>query len=189
MKLILALFFIVACKAIVAPPELTTPVVTEPVVIQSTVMPEIVLPQKSSSEMAKASELYKKYGNTQEFYNYLLANIKPLQGGNYTDVNEAIKDFRHCLSTRGNIPVVWHNYGVWPLYKSAAIGGWVGTAMWQNPKKDLDAIERAGHWYHETSHACGFSHVSNDISKMPIIKLSWPYQAGYLFISFLKTKQ
>jgi hypothetical protein len=115
--------------------------------------------------------------------------VKELKGGNETSVEKAITKTRECFNKLGPVQIVWHKYGIAPFYKSAAIGGWDGEAINQNPKKILTSVERAGHWYHELTHACGLSHVSNNISTHPIIRQSWPYQAGYKFEDYVTFKR
>lgn len=177
----------------VAVPSTTLPVVVPSVsgaVEVSYKMPELVLPKSPSQAMIEAAQYYKEHGNSDLFFSYAKARLKKLQGGNYTDAEKAIKDFRECLNKRKPIPVKWKDYGVWPLFKSAAIGGWSGVNMYQNPRKTLNSVERSGHWYHETTHVCDFTHevngkIQNDISQYPVIRESFPYQMGYLFEDYL----
>lgn len=176
--------------------ELETIVTTSPVVQETAPVelgftaPTIMLPSRASSEMQKALQLFTEYANSDEFYTYVRNKVpRELKGGNETDRDMAILKTRVCLSKLGPVNVTWKNYGVWPLYKSAAIGGWDGIGINQNPRITLTHIERAGHWYHELLHACKFTHVSNNIKLYPIIRNSWPYQGGYAFEDFLEEKE
>lgn len=135
--------------------------------------------------MIEALSYFKEHSNSDDFYAYLKPRLKRLEGGNYTDGEKAVKDFRACLNTGRKISIVWKNYGIPPFYRSAVLGGWDGIRVYQNPKKLMNSIERAGHWFHEVTHACKFSHNGNDIERYPIIRSSFSYQSGYLFEDYL----
>ena len=163
------------------------PVTSAPV--KSYKVPALQLPSNASTSMHEALELFKQHAQSDDFYVYVRKTVKKLDGGNETDVERAITKTRECFDKLGNVDVRFRNYGVWPLYKSAAIGGWDGYQINQNPKKSLTSIERAGYWYHELTHACGYNHVSNNITTHPIIRQSWPYQAGYAFEDYVTEKR
>ncbi len=173
------------------PPVTTLP----PSVPVSLKTPELLLPKYPSQSMQDAAKYFKEYANSDEFYEYVKRNVPAkLAGGNYTDRDKAIADMRKCLATRKPIPIRWATYGVWPTYSSAAIGGWDGISINQNAKKSLTSLERAGHWYHEITHVCNFTHEVNGVSRnsinsYPIILKSWPYNGGYAFEDFLIEKR
>jgi hypothetical protein len=133
--------------------------------------------------MIQALADFSTYANSDEFYATL--KIDKLAGGNTTDVEKSVKAFRECLDRGEKIDVVWKRYAPF----SSALGGWSGYVINQNPKKTLSAVERSAHWLHEVSHYCGFTHIDNSIAKYPVIEQSFPYQIGYKFEAFLKTKQ
>lgn len=147
--------------------------------------PKFNLPSAPSTAMIEATKFYAQYANSDEFYVYARAHAKPLQGGNETSLDNAIKKTRECLNASKEVTIMWGRYSPW----SAAIGGWDGVGILQNSRVTMNSIERAGHWYHEITHLCGFSHIDNNISKFPIIRESWPYQGGYMFEDFLTSKQ
>jgi hypothetical protein len=147
--------------------------------------PTLVLPLNPSKSMQEARELVREHANTDGFYGYVRSKVKHLAGGDETNVEQAIARFRTCLNNLGEIPVVWGTY----MPFSRAIGGWDGTHIRQNARLSMTSVERAGHWVHELTHACDFNHLSNDIVKYPIIKESWPYQAGYAFEDYLTEKR
>lgn len=167
-------------------PEVTAPEVQVqvPGTIKIWKTPAISLPTSSSKAMLEASQYIDQHGNTDEFYNYVRANAKKLEGGNETSLENGILKLRECFDKGETVKISWG----WYLPGSAAIGGWNGIEIKQNSKKNLTSIERAAHWMHEISHKCGFSHVSNNISRYPIIANSWPYQVGELFEQYLKIK-
>lgn len=179
------------------PRDMTTaPVVTSPVPTASTPIevkaykvPALQIPSDSGPAFREALSIFQEHAQSEEFYTYVRENVKKLQGGNETDVEKAITKTRECFSSLGPIQVRWQKYGIPPFYKSAAIGGWDGVQVNQNPKKVLTSVERAGHWYHELTHACKFTHVSNNIKTHPIIRQSWPYQAGYAFEDYVTFKR
>lgn len=151
-------------------------------------MPTLTFKGAQDTTTLEALKLFNAYAQDEELYAYIKQTVKAMDGGNETDVNRAIEKTRDCFTTLPSVPVVWRRYGLPPFYMSSAIGGWDGVKINQNPKKILDKVERAGHWFHELTHACGFTHISNNIKTHPIIRESWPYQAGYAFEDFVTTK-
>lgn len=154
-------------------------------------VPALSIPENSNATVKEALALFHEHSQSEEFYSYVRKTVKTLAGGNETDVERAIQKTRECFNRLGPIQIKWRNYGVWPVYKSAAIGGWsyAEQVIYQNPRKLLNSIERAGHWYHELTHACKFSHISNNINTHPIIRKSWPYQSGYAFEDYVIEKR
>jgi hypothetical protein len=149
--------------------------------------PTLLLPSEADKTLKEAARVFQEYGNSDEFYRYLRKNVDDLEGGNETNIDAAIMKFRKCLNERAEIRIEFVNYS--PEYRGRVIGGWRNDHLAQNKFKELDVIERAGHWIHEISHACGFTHVDNDIMIYPIIRRSFPYQVGYKFESFLNTRR
>jgi hypothetical protein len=148
--------------------------------------PTLILPDDSDKTMIAAATVFSQYANSDEFYAYVKKEVQGLEGGNETNVDVAIHKFRTCLAEREPIKIVWKKYSSKNVGR--VIGGWRKTYLAQNPFKELNVIDRASHWIHEISHACGFTHVENDIMKYPVIKRSWPYQVGFKFHDFLETK-
>lgn len=154
-------------------------------------MPEIILPIDADSSMREALKLVNQFANSDDFYQYLNRKMIRLSGGNETNIELSIKKFRNCLHNSSPISVYWKDYS--KVDQNQVIGGWNGYRMNQNKFHRLNPIERAGHWIHEISHACGFTHevhgqLVNDIEKYPIIRNSFPYQVGYAFEDFLSEK-
>lgn len=188
MKHLLLILLIVGCNSTPQKVDVTPDaVVLKPVVVvpdKAWKTPTLLLPSNPSIAMLSAVSMIAEYGNSDEFYEYVRLNVKTLAGGNETDINVAIAKFRNCLDKGETISITWYSYRPF----SNVIGGWSGYSIVQNPKMNMTSIERAGHWLHEISHYCNFSHVSNNISTHPIIKQSFSYQAGYKFESFLNIK-
>lgn len=173
-----------------AQPDSTPPVIVVPTPKQYKT-PTLVIPATSSSAMKKASEYFAQFGNSQEFFDFFTAKSGPLAGGNVLDKSVAVEEFRKCMDGLGRVEVYFKSYSV--FYRRSVIGGWDGTAIRQNPAYSLTAEERAGHWLHELSHGCGFTHevngrLENDPIAYPILNKSFPYQVGDQFIEFLKVK-
>lgn len=147
--------------------------------------PKIILPVNPSEDMIEAVKIFAENAQEDEFYDYVRKNVKALAGGNETNVEVAITKMRDCLDVLESVTIKWGNYVPW----SKAIGGWDGTYVNQNARLAMNSVERAGHWYHEITHACKFTHVANNISKYPIIRQSWPYQGGYAFEDFITDKR
>jgi hypothetical protein len=173
----------------------SVPVSTLPTITRKAYkVPELAIPSGAGPAFREALALFNENAQSDEFYMYVRKSVKSLQGGNETDVDRAITKTRECFDKLGKVDVRWQLYGLWPLYKSDAIGGWDGFQINQNPKKALTSVERAGHWYHELTHACKFTHevdgkVENNIVWHPIIRQSWPYQAGYKFEDYVTEKR
>jgi hypothetical protein len=169
-------------------PSISAPIVSAPATSGTALTvyktPTLNLPKGSSHAMVEAARYFAQYANSEAFYEYVKETVpEKLEGGNYTDRDTAIKDYRECLNTHGAIDIVWKKYAI--IYRKTVIGGWDGKSIKQNSYFNLTPIERAGHWYHEITHACKFTHVSNNITRYPIIRKSWPYQGGYAFEDFL----
>lgn len=199
MKNLILLIALVSCTTAVKTPEVTT-LPKEPTTPVSTTLPTIVvpsamrvpqlaIPSDSGPAFREALAIFNEFAQSDDFYVYVRAKVKTLSGGNETNVERAITKTRECFSNLGKIDVRWRKYGIPPFYKSRAIGGWDNVQINQNPKMVLTSIERAGHWYHELTHACGFSHIDNDIVRSPIIRNSWPYQAGYKFEDYVTERR
>jgi hypothetical protein len=135
--------------------------------------------------MREAALLFTQYANDDDFYTYVRANVRSLEGGNETDVEAAIEGTRKCFDRADSVPVVWGTY----MPGSNAIGGWHLGKIKQNSRIGMSAVERAGHWVHELTHKCGYSHIHNNITLYPIIRKSWPYQLGYKFEDYVTMKQ
>jgi hypothetical protein len=150
--------------------------------------PEFILPDPPNDGMKEVVLVFQAYANTDEFYTFARPKLTTLAGGNSENPDQAIKEFRHCLNTRKSVRIKWGEYS--GEYRTRVYGGWTGNYLSQNPHVSLNPIKLAGHWMHEITHACGFTHVDNDILKFPIIKESFPYQIGDLFEDYLwkKTK-
>jgi hypothetical protein len=112
--------------------------------------------------------------------------VTKLEGGNENNLQLAISKYRGCLQSHGPVPIVYQDYP--GMERTRVIGGWRKNVMAQNRYKELNAIDRAAHWVHELTHACGFTHYENDIVLHPIIKKSWSYQVGNAFKSFIEAK-
>ena len=135
--------------------------------------------------MKTAARAFTAYANSDAFYSYVKKNVKDLEAGNVNDVDEAIKIYRSCLDT---LPPVRIELQTYTLKKHArTIGGWSKTFLAQNIDKELSPIDRAAHYVHELSHACGLTHFDNDIVAHSSIRASFPYQIGEAFKEFLTT--
>lgn len=148
--------------------------------------PTLILPENADQDMLLAAKIFGEYANSDEFYSFLKKTVSSLDGGNESDLDTAIRNYRRCLNVHAPIEIVLKRYSL--KNRSIVIGGWRKTYLAQNDFKKLDPVERASHWIHEISHACGFTHVENDIKAYPIIKQSWPYVVGRTFKEFLLEK-
>ena len=151
--------------------------------------PNLDLPSSPSQAMKDAERWFETYANSEEFITYFRANVKTLQCGNILDVEKAITKYRDCFDKGKTIKIRWGSYGPF----SRAIGGWDGVQVNQNSKMSLTNVERAGHWTHELSHYCGFTHeykgkLVNSIGDYPCITKAFPYQIGYKFEDFISAK-
>lgn len=178
-------------------PQTATPVPTAPASATPAkvlTVPELKLPKYSSTAMKEAAKFFAQWGNADEFYVYYFkGNVKlPLKASNTLDVEVAIKKYRECLDGLQPVEIYFKRY-MWP-YSNSVVGGWSGgNYIRQNPNYDLDKYERAGHWYHEITHMCGITHeingqLENNPEAFPDLKLSFPYQVGYIFRDFVKMK-
>jgi hypothetical protein len=148
--------------------------------------PKLILPEEADEGMKTAASAFHAYANSDEFYDYVRGHVKGLEAGNENDLEVAITKYRSCLSTHEPITIVLKKYSL--KNRSKVLGGWRKTYLAQNLFKELNPIERAAHWVHELTHACGFTHFENDIAAYPAIKRSWPYQVGNAFRDFLREK-
>lgn len=147
--------------------------------------PALNLPDANKKTLT-AAEYFRTYANNDEFYAYLRGYTSTLEGGNESNLETAITKFRECLDTHEPITITWKNYSI--LYRKTVQGGWNGQVINMNAYIPMDDIETAGFWIHEIGHACGFTHISNSLKLYPIIRKSFPYQAGYAFEDFITEK-
>lgn len=157
-----------------------------PATVSALRTPRLILPRNADGDMVSAEKVFHAYANSDEFYVYVRRTVKTLAGGNETNVEAAITRYRSCLSTHAPVPIVFKNYS--GRSSTRVIGGWRKNYLAQNRLKEMNAIDRAAHWVHELTHACGFTHVDNDIVLRPEIKKSFPYQIGNAFRDFVEAK-
>lgn len=165
-----------------APTTILAPTVSTPIAVRT---PKLVLPSNSGKTFQEAAAIFAAEANADDLYAYIRANVHELDGGNEKNVEAAIGKTRVCLNEADSVRIEWG----WYVPGSQAYGGWNGVAIKQNSHMSMNAIERAGHWFHEVMHKCGFTHIENDIGRYPIIRKSWPYQAGYAFEDYVTMKQ
>jgi hypothetical protein len=148
-------------------------------------MPGFVLPADAPPEYRDAVDLVLKYGNSDEFYAYML---KKRTYFTHTELNvrEAISEFREQLADGGDSRVVFHTPQKGTLL-SDAYAVWDGSRIIENTKIKLSVTERAGVLMHETSHKYGWLHKGNDRDKFNNIN-SFPYAVGKDFQAFLEMK-
>lgn len=168
------------------PPSSTTPKPD----VSTSLAPKLILPENAPMAMIRGKELFNKYLTHEDLYLFVRSKVpSTLSGGNETSRDNALKRTIECFKNLPDIRVRFKNYGVWPLYKSNAIGGWDGVQINQNPRHPMTPEETAGHWAHELTHACNFTHIDNNINRFPIIRNSWPYQFGYAVEDFISEKE
>ena len=143
-------------------------------------VPELKLPSDAHESYFATAQILYQYGNNDEFYSYAKSHMHKLSAGNAENVDLAIREFRSCLEKMKPVPIVWEDR------EGHVIGAWKNQKMVQNKRLELDPIQRSGHWLHELSHGCGFTHDENDLKFHPEIKNSFPYQIGDQFESYLR---
>lgn len=148
-------------------------------------MPGFVLPADAPPEYKDAVELVLKYGNSDEFYAYML---KKRRFFTHTDLNvrEVITEFRQQLEEGGDSRVEFHTPQKGTLLNDA-YAVWDGRRIIENTKIRLSITERAGVLMHESSHKYGWMHKGNDRDKFNNIN-SFPYAVGIDFQAFLDNK-
>lgn len=145
-------------------------------------VPNLILPPRPSREMNAAKILVGLHLNSDEFWDYFRSKVKTLSGGNASNVELSVHNFRIWLSSTPSVSIVWGRYAFW----SKALGGWNGSVVLQNSRKVMTAAERASHWSHEVTHAAGFSHNGNYQNSTTLA--SFPYQVGDRMQEYLSSK-
>jgi hypothetical protein len=148
-------------------------------------MPGFVLPADAPPEYKDAVELVLKYGNSDEFYAYML---KKRTYFTHTELNvrEAISEFREQLADGGDSRVEFHTpHKGTTLFDSYAV--WDGRRIIENTQIHMSVTRRAGILMHETSHKYGWSHKGNSPEKFNNLN-SFPYAVGDDFKAFLDMK-
>jgi hypothetical protein len=174
------LVFVSAC----ATREVKVPLPVKP--LSGLKTPKLILPKDADPDMRSAERVFHAYANSDEFYQYVRKTVTELEAGNENDVERAITKYRSCLGSHAPVSIVYKNYSL--KNANRVIGGWRDSYIAQNRYKELNAIDRAAHWVHELTHACGFTHIDNDIVIHPSIQRSWPYQVGNAFRDFIQDK-
>jgi hypothetical protein len=127
-----------------------------------------------------AAELIKEHGNSEAFFQYVASKRTYYSHANKMKVTDVIKQVRSQLNEGKEIEVVFYT----PLRRGKAIGGWDGARINQNSKFYMDAIDRAGHLFHETMHVYGWKHQGNKTYDNDNVN-SVPYAMGYDFRDYL----
>lgn len=186
MKILLLLLVISSCstpdkgKQTPSPLPSTSPVVVLPGNSYNT--PNYWSNSTLGPTYQEALNLVKQYANTDEFAAFV---VKKRVYFSHTPkkVQEAVDLFRSQLDKGGKIQISFYT----PFTKGKAIGGWDGVRINQNSKFYLNAIDRARHILHETSHKYGWVHQGNS-SVANDNPNSFPYAIGYDFGDFLELK-
>lgn len=165
--------------------NLPTPTVLAPIEVKQWKTPTYVFmgTHRDLSVYHEALAHIKNHANTDEFYAYMLKKRTYFKHSPHS-VAETIKLWREQLN-KGDIIEV-HFYTPW--WKSRVVGGWDGSKINDNTKFVLNAIERAGHLLHETSHKYGHIHQGNYMNRYDNIN-SFPYAVGIDFEEYLHAKE
>lgn len=167
-------------EKILIPPKISGPIPL--VMINKTPRYSFVMAKGQDYDLKvfkSAIQLIEAHANTDGFYKYMASKrtyfahtkLKPI---------EAIKIFREQLNSSKTIEVKFYR----PRYKSSAIGGWNGTSIYENMDFKMEAVRRAGHLLHETSHVYGWEHQGNYANRNDN-RNSFPYAVGYDFEEYI----
>lgn len=187
-KLLLVLVLALGCAHEIKqrpsdPIVILKPIETTVRVLPAKGMPEYILPADATEEFREARFLLARFGNSDEFWNFVAAKRKSFAHTAYTK-DQAIAQFRKDLARGDQIPIQY--FTKW--YKTRSIGAWNGIKILQNRNMRLTVIERAGHLLHETTHKYDFRHIGNYADRNNN-QNSFPYAVGYDFEEFLATKK